>query len=144
VEEYNDLEDTQEAAAFYFDEAFIDESDPGVPVEVEIKGRKAVIHLTRGVSLHDKLAAKKQAVRHRIRPDGSVEIQNIDEEIFAVELLARSVKSWPFVFRGSNRPVPVTRENIKKMLSDVSEQLQAIVLNMTQKQEESLVPFESK
>ncbi|GHO44515.1 hypothetical protein [Ktedonospora formicarum] len=128
---------------FYFDEFFDDEDDPGVPVELDIKGRKVTIYIARGVSFHDKQAAKKQAVRMKVHPDGKISILGIDEETFAVEVLARTIKSWPFKYRQSGKTVPITKDTIRKFLSDGAEQLQAIVLNMVQKQEEALDFFES-
>lgn len=127
---------------FLFDDFFVaqDDTDPGERVEVELRGRVVPIYLKRGLSFGDKQAAKSAAVSTRIKPNGQVEITRMDEGVFAVELLYRCIKSWPFTY-ASHKKVPVSRENIRAMLSDSAETLAKVVIDKINEREAKLAPF---
>ena len=133
------MSDTEQ---FLFDDFFVsqDETDPGERVEVEIRGRQVPVFLKRGLSFADREAAKSQAVKTRIKPNGQPEVVSIDEGIFAIELLFRTIKSWPFTYRSGKR-VEISRENIKAMLADGADVLAKLVIDRISKRSEQMAPF---
>ncbi len=127
---------------FLFDDFFVsqDESDPGERVEVEINGRQVPVYLKRGLSFADREAAKSQAVQTRIKPNGQVEIVRLDEGVFAVELLFRCLKSWPFTYRSGKR-VEISRENIRAMLAEGADVLAKLMVDRIKTRSEKMAPF---
>jgi hypothetical protein len=130
---------------FFFDDFFVSEEDQGAPVEVEMKDkdgkpRTVKIHLKRGISLRDREAAKKKAIRTRFTPDGRMELVDVDDEIFTVELLVRLIKEWPFKY-GNGQPVKISRENITLMLANGADELKKLVLGIVEKEKEAHGPF---
>lgn len=67
-------------------------------------------------------------MKKRIKPNGDVEITDINEDIFAVEIVARAIKDWPFRHSDGTK-VPVTRENIKFLLADGVQTLATLFIN---------------
>lgn len=130
-----------ETPLFLFDDFFVDDADEGVVHEVTIRGRKVPITCKRDVTLADKEAAEQAAVRRHLDPTGRVVVDGIDSGVLAVELLVRCVKKWPFTFK-DGKSVPITRENIRRMIADGAEALaQSIVEVVQAKQKEADGPF---
>ncbi|GHO45193.1 hypothetical protein [Ktedonospora formicarum] len=127
---------------FLFDDFFVaqDASDEGELIEVEINDRLVPVYIKRGLSFEDKAAAKAVGVKQRVKPNGEVEIVSMDEAAFAVELLYRCIVSWPFVY-SSGRKVPVSRENIRLMLSEGAEAVAQVLLQRINKKREAKQPF---
>lgn len=131
-----------ENESFLFDDFFVaqDETDPGEQINVALNGRQVPLHVKRGLSHSDKQAAKKVAVKTRVKPNGQIEITEIDEGEFAVELIFRCLKSWPFKYR-DGKPVKITRENIRLMLGEHTEVLATLFTNNITKKTEAMQPF---
>lgn len=110
---------------FYADEFFLDESDPGVEVKVKMRGRIVPIFLKRGLTLEDEMAAQTAALKKRVTPDGKIVVEGIDEKALVEEMLFRCIKSWPFITRQGAK-LPISRENIRKMLGGADELAEAI------------------
>ncbi|GHO55527.1 hypothetical protein [Ktedonobacter robiniae] len=127
---------------FLFEDFFVaqDATDEGDRIEVEINDRLVPLRLKRGLSFEDKAAAKAVGVKQKVKPNGEVEIVEMDEAAFAVELLYRCIVSWPFVY-SSGRKVPVSRENIRIMLSEGAEAVAQVVLQRINKRREIKQPF---
>lgn len=132
---------------FLFDDFFVanDQTDPGDRVEVEITDvhgnpRIVPLYIKRGLSLDDREAAKRQAVKTRLKPNGEYEIVSMDETVFAIELLVRCIRVWPFRYRDGSQ-VPVTRENIRQFLADGADKLAAMIVGRMQKRQEQKGPF---
>src|SRR5690242_11314503 len=138
---------------FLFDDFFVTEDDPGHEVDVTMKDvhgnqRVVPIYIKRGLSLSDRDAAKAKSVQTRVNSKtGQLELVGVDESVFMVELVFRTIKSWPFEREDKNGkivPVEVTRENIKLMLAGSVDELAQRVLGLMRTQEESLDFFENK
>lgn len=128
---------------FLFDDFFVDEADEGVVHEVLIRGRKVPITCKRDITLEDKEAAEQAAVKRHLDPTGRVVVDGIDGGVLAVEILVRCVKKWPFTFK-DGRPVPITRENIRRMVASAAEALAtSIVGTLEAKQQEADGPFDA-
>lgn len=132
---------------FLFDDFFVPEDDPGHRVDISMRDvhgstRVVPIYIKRGLSLSDRDAAKNKAVQTRVNPNnGQLELVGVDDSVFMVELVFRTLKSWPFKNKdksGEFVPVPITRENIRLMLADAVDQLSQKVLGLLKTQEESL------
>ena len=102
---------------FLADDFFADENEAGIELIVKLKGRDVPFMIKRGLSFADINYAKQQATKTRFKPDGSPEVYAFDEGILNVEILFRSLKSWPFVDR-AKKPYPLTRDNIKNLLAE--------------------------
>lgn len=127
---------------FLFDDFFValDEDDFGELVEVEIRGRQVPIYIKRGLSLADREAAKSQAIKTRIKPTGEIEIVSMDEAVFAIELMVRCIKSWPFKY-SNGLPVEITRENIRAMLADAVDAISLKLISNMQIRQKQREPF---
>lgn len=144
---------SNEQENFLFDDFFVPEDDPGHAVDVTMKDvhgnvRVVTFHIKRGLSLSDRDAAKAKAVQTRINPkNGQLEMVGVDESVFMIELLFRTIKRWPFEQKDKNGkivPVEISRENIRLMQADAVDMLSQKVLGLLQTQEESLDFFENK
>jgi hypothetical protein len=148
------------AEIYDFDDFFLSDNDPGVEVPVKINGRTVPIWIKRALSTGDYKAAQAKAVMQSMGPDGKLTIKGMDEEAFAVELVAASIVSWPFTQKKRNRagqvvmdengdpirePVPVTRENVRRFLAEGTAYLQAYILGAIERKSEAVAgPFESQ
>jgi hypothetical protein len=139
MEETISREAEESVQAFLFDDFFSGQDDPGVEVSIYVRGKQVPIRLKRGLSLAEREEAKNAAITRRIRPDGQMEILAINEAKLQVETLIRAVKSWPFTKDG--QPVPITRENLLALGSDVADAILLEVTRLAQVREEALVPF---
>lgn len=124
-----------EELEFNFDDFFVtqDPKQSGTVVQVDLEDvngntRTVPITIKRGLSFGDQEAAKQNAVKKRIKPNGEVEILDINEDIFAVEIVARAVKDWPFKY-SDGKKVPVTRENVKFLLAGGVATLATLLIN---------------
>ena len=126
---------------FFYDEFFIPADDPGERIEVEIGGRVVPIYLKRELSLEDVEIAKERGIKkHLDLEKGAYVVEGIDEVEFTVILLARAIKSWPFVYR-NNHPVPITPEKIREFRVEGSEVLQRAVSAMLNKAKDQVDPL---
>jgi hypothetical protein len=123
---------------FLFDDFFGSEDDPGIVVEIKIRGRQVPITLRRGLTLADQMACQAAALKKRL-VNGSIVMDGLDEAILVEEMMVRAIKAWPFQFKGGT-PVPVTRENIRKMLGGADEIADAIK-KLSTEGEAALAPF---
>lgn len=129
-----------EAEQFFADEFFLDESDPGIKVTVRMRGRDVPIFLKRGLTLDDQMAAEAAALDKRLTPDGRVVVAGLNEKALVEEMLVRCIKSWPFVDRATGQKLPITKENIRRMLGGADALAEAIKkLNI--EGEKVLAPF---
>jgi hypothetical protein len=142
------MADETKTDVFLFDDFFVDDADAGVVHNVVIRGRVVPITTKRDVTLADKEAAEQAAVKRHLDPTGRVVVDGIDGGALAVEVLVRCIKSWPFTFGPNHpqagKPVPITRDNIRRMVSDAAEALAQSIVSVTQaKQKEADGPFEA-
>lgn len=129
-----------------FDDFFVSLEDPGIAYLVSVNGRDVPITVKRGIGLSDMKTAQGKAIITRKSPNGQPEIVGMDEEVFTVELLLKSILSWPFTRKnpdGSRSPVEITRETIRAMLGEGGLQLQGILTKQIEGRQAALVPFES-
>lgn len=124
---------------FYFDDFFASDEDPGVTVPVKIRGRMVPITFKRGLTIEDKAKAQAAAVKMTISADGKPVFGGIDNAAAVTQMLAVSIKSWPFTNRDGS-PVPVTIENIKKLLGGADE-MADVIAKIDAEGAEALVPF---
>jgi hypothetical protein len=137
------MADETKTDLFLFDDFFVDDADAGVVHNVVIRGRVVPITTKRDVTLADKEAAEQAAVKRHLDPTGRVVVDGIDGGALAVEVLVRCIKSWPFTFK-DGKPVPITRDNIRRMVADAAEALAQSIVSVTQaKQKEADGPFEA-
>lgn len=141
-----DNDETQQQQHFLFDDFFVDDADEGVVHIVTIRGRAVPITCKRDVTLADQEAAEQAAVRRHLTPDGRLVVDGVENGVLAVEILFRTIKRWPFVYGPKHphagKPVPITRENIRRMVADGAEALAtSIAKGRTAKQEEADGPF---
>lgn len=125
---------------FNFDDFFFKDSDTS-SVSVEARGKILPFKIKKGVSFADIRSAQKNAVKVIYKPDGSIQDIQSDEGIAQLELLARTLKEWPFHQNGE--PVPITRENLDLLDGQVVQQLVLKVRDIIQKGHESLDPLGS-
>lgn len=129
-----------EQEVFYADEFFLDDADEGVEVKVHIRGRDVPIMLKRGLTLDDTMAAQAAAVKKTLTPDGKVLFEGMDEGRLVREMLFRSINKWPFVDRVTGEPLPITRENVGRMLGGADKLMEAIK-QLSDEGEAVLAPF---
>ena len=125
---------------FYADEFFLDEDDPGIEVKVQMRGRLVPICIKRGLTLDDQMAAEAAAIKKSVGLDGKVVFQGLDEGALVREMLFRYIRSWPFTDRKTVELLPITRENVGKMLGG-SEALMQAIKNLNDEGEKVLAPF---
>lgn len=126
---------------FFFDDYFVSEDDPGIPVDIRFKSGTVPIYIKKCISLEDVEAAKEKAIIKKFKRDGSMEVVRIDEAVLTSELLARVIKSWPFKYK-NGKDVPITPENIRALDASGSEQLQALASGLIKAREDMTAPFE--
>lgn len=138
----SDEETNQPAPApeqFFFDEFFTD--DAGVEILLPVRGRKVPIRVRRGLPLQEKIAAQSVGIKRKAdMKTGKVVVDRIDEGAAAREVAFRSIISWPFTYRETGEPVPITRENVDKLLGGM-DTLVEIVMQMDKEGEAALLPF---
>ena len=132
------------AEPYYFDEFFVSDSDPGVTYQVPIKGRLVPIVCKRGMSLRDKEEAQSAAIQRHIDTEtGRLVIDGIDDIKMDIEILSRTIKSWPFVYRDGS-PVPITPETISAFLSEGVDRLIGFIAKGNAAQEAEVTgPFDA-
>lgn len=123
---------------FLFDDFFGSATDPGIVVEIKIRGRQVPITLSRGLTLADQMACQAAALKKRL-VNGQIVMDGLDEGILVEEMLVRSIKAWPFTFKDGTS-VPVTRENIRQMLGGADDIAEAIK-KLSTEGEAALAPF---
>lgn len=110
------------AEIYSFDEFFTPDDAPGIEAEVLIRGKILVFEFKRGINFRDGASARAAAAKTRINPATQMpEMYAFDEAVFNIELLARTIKKWPFHQNG--QPLPVTRELLQIMDTDMLEPL---------------------
>ena len=112
---------------FLYDDFFLTESATE-DLTVTLKGRPVTFKVKQYLSLGDRQAAYSAATKYKVGSNGKLELAKLDEMAMAVELLARLIVSWPFRFSDGS-PVPITVENIKKLVVDPSSDLLVYALN---------------
>jgi hypothetical protein len=142
---------------FAFDDFFVDANDPGVEHDVTMKDRagnerEVKIRTKRAMSLGDREAAKAAATTSHVDPTkGVLVVDGFDQGEFTIQLLARSILSWPFerVTRNeagevtTKTPVPVTVVNVRQLMSENADALATLVNEVIQgPSKEALAPFE--
>jgi hypothetical protein len=132
----------QEATAqvFYFDDFVVGEDDPGVEVPVEIRGQVIPIRFHRGLTIEDREAAKNAGITRRVRPEGTIELLSIREDIIQLENVTRAIKSWPFTDR-EGKPIPVTKQNVKALGAEALDALFFAYQKVSTGRAQALVPF---
>lgn len=100
---------------FLFEDFFASDEERTVDIPVTILGRVVPITVKVGLTVEDRLAAQRAAIKKSVKPSGEVTILGVDESEATIELLARAIVRWPFMQK-DGVPVPVTRENIRKLL----------------------------
>lgn len=126
--------------AFLFDDFFASDNDPGVVIGVTIKGRRVPITIKRGLSVTERTAAEQKAVRKHTDPSGRLVFDGVDEAVLVEELLVAAIKDWPFK-NSDGSAVPVTRENIRRMLGG-AEEIASAIQTIDREGESALAPFE--
>jgi len=119
------------AEHFLFDDFFVAADDPGADVAVMINGRNVPLKIKRGLTLQDIEASKAAAIKTKINAQGAPELLSVDENEFTLQVLERTVLSWPFTMADGS-PVPINRANLEAMMMQGSQALQQLVLNMVQ------------
>lgn len=109
---------------FLFDDFFATDEQKTVEVPVTILGRVVPITVKAGISVEDRLAAQRAAVKRLVNTRGEVISTSVDEAEATLELLTRVIYSWPFTKHGER--VPVTKENIKKLLGGMDALAEAV------------------
>jgi hypothetical protein len=127
---------------FFYDEFFLDDEDEGIPEEITINGKKITLHFKRNMTLEDSAAAQSKSIKTKVGRDGKVEIAEVNEEEFIIQILSRMIKSWPFTYR-NNKPVPITPATIRKMYAEGGEQLAQVVQKYLKVRQENSDFFES-
>ncbi|GCE45184.1 hypothetical protein EI42_03158 [Thermosporothrix hazakensis] len=125
---------------FYYDDFFVPEDDPGEKVYIEMDGRQVPFWIKRKLSMGDREAAKRASVKKRFKSNGQVEISDIDEGEFALELVVRCVKKWPFKYR-DGRPVPINRNTVREMVGDAADALSLLILDRLKKKDDAKKAF---
>lgn len=127
---------------FYFEDFFTvtDAEDTGDTISVVLRGREVPIVLKSGLSLGDRNAAKEKAVKKHVKPNGQIEITDIDEGLFQLELLSRTIKSWPFKYH-DGRPVKVSKDTITAMFADNADELAKVVSSRLAKRDSDQKAF---
>ena len=126
---------------FLFDDFFVSDEDPGIEISIHVRGREIPLHI-RPLSTSDQIAVQAASVSKRYTPEGQVVIDRIDEAKANSMLIAKSIVSWPFVFKDGS-PVPVTAENCAKLLGDAGTQVTQALGALNQKKTEIIGPFAS-
>jgi hypothetical protein len=133
---------------FFYDEFFADDSVTE-PITLTLKGREVTIHVKKVVALGDREAAKQAVMIREMDADGKVVVKGFDLNRFGLEMLARMIVRWPFVYRpkpGSKRdpkPVPVSYETVSRFIGDGAEELMMRVTKIISgPSEEDLAPFD--
>lgn len=126
---------------FLFDEFFTSEDEESrlVEVPITIMGRKVPVTLKKGLNVEEKMAAQKAALVRKTLPNGTVSI-DVDEGILAEEMLVQAIARWPFVNRETHEPVPVTRENLRRLRGGADE-ISLILQRIEAEGEKALAPF---
>lgn len=127
------------AETFLFDDFFSSEDDPGIEATIHVKGRDIPVRVKADLSLQDTQQAEQLAVKKRITPEGKLVVDGVDEALLTAEVLARTIKSWPFTFRDGS-PVPVTRENVLKFCAEGGAKLAELLKSLKDQREAALVP----
>jgi hypothetical protein len=125
---------------FFVDEFFATDEDPGVTVGVKIKGRLVPITFKSGLTVEDKAKAQAKAIKRRVTGDGRLVVDEINESEAAIYMLAVSIKDWPFTERATGKKLPITVENIRKMLGGADEMAE-VIQKIDQEGAAALVPF---
>jgi hypothetical protein len=107
-------------APFLFDDFFVDESDPGVEILVELKGRQVPIRVRRSITLTQKEAAMQGAIQRHITDEGRVVVDGMDDALLSIGVLFAYLVAWPFTRRDGS-PVPITREAVAALDSNFIE-----------------------
>ena len=131
--------ETPEEEQFFADEFFLLEDDPGITVQVKMRGRVVPITLKRGLTLEDEMAAQAAALNKQV-VNGRVVIGSLNEAALVEEMLIRSIKDWPFIDRKTGQKFPITKENVRRMLGGADELAEAIK-KLNTEGEKVLAPF---
>ena len=132
-------EETKPQEQFFYDEFF--GNDDGVDVELVVHGRKVPMRIRRGLTLKEKAAAQSVAIKRTLDPNtGKVTIDSIDEGRASEEVAFRMLLSWPFTFRETGESVPITRENVSKLLGGM-DALVELAAKMEHEGDAALAPF---
>lgn len=131
----------QSQETFYVDEFFATEDDPGVKVTVKIKGRMVPITFKSGLTVEEKAKAQAKALKRHVTPDGRLVIDEVNESEAAIYMLAVAIKDWPFTDRATGQKLPITVENIRKLMGGADE-MAAIIQKIDQEGAAALAPFE--
>jgi hypothetical protein len=124
---------------FFFDEFFGE--DDGVEILLPVRGKKVPIRIRRGLPLQEKLAAQSAAIKRKINPvTGKIEVDRIEEGAAARELAFRMLLDWPFTYRETGEKVPITRENVDKLLGGMDKLIE-LVGKLDEEGEAALAPF---
>lgn len=110
---------------FLFDDFFATDEQKTVTIHVAILGRQVPITVKAGIPVDDRLAAQRAAVKRVVKPNGESVVTSVDEAEATLELLLRCIVSWPFKTK-EGKPVPVTKENIRKLLGGMDALAEAI------------------
>lgn len=130
---------------YLYDDFFISEDDPGVEMQVPINGRVVPITFRRGLTVEETEKVRAAAIKKRLRPDGQMELVDVNETAYQLHVVALAVKSWPFVKRAEDgvvTPVPVTLETVKRLGGDALNALFNAYQLVLARQQEALAPFE--
>jgi|SRR5271157_1077889 len=125
---------------FLFDNFFTPDDANGIDIEVPIGNQNIPFTVKRSVSVKDMFAAKASATKMRFKPTGEPEVYAFDEGTMNIEILARTLKAWPFLY-SDGKPVPLTRENIQILDGDVIEPIVKAINEIIQKRRTSSDPF---
>ena len=126
---------------FLFDDFFVGDDNPGIEISIKVRGRDIPLHI-RPLTTSDQIAVQAAAVSKRYTPEGGVVIDRIDEAKANSLLIAKSIVSWPFVFKDGSS-VPVTPENCSKLLGDAGVQITQALGALNEKKASIITPFGS-
>jgi|SRR5579859_3143917 len=133
-------ESVEENIAFY-DEFFCDESDPGIPVEVQSGNKKAVIHMKRKLDIDTAQKVFNKAAKFKLnKSTGQKDLVDYDETEAVIQSIALSIASWSFQYR-DNKPVPINDKTVRRLDATIIEQLKEVLNKQTEGRKETLDPF---
>jgi hypothetical protein len=129
------------AERFFFDDFFISDASEGESVLVPMQGRSVPITLKKNLTLADLEESREKGLDKTLDlKTGQYTIHGFDEKAYTYALLARAIKSWPFVNRDGSS-VPITEDNIKHLVADGGGALEQLVQKFVQQKEEQAAPF---
>ena len=70
-----------------------------------------------------------------------IQLESYDEQETIIQTLAASMKSWPFTYRDSGKPVPINANTIRKLDAVVIGELKDALDQLYQGRQDQLDPF---